>query len=124
MKLPAQFAKFGLVGLINTVIHATVLLASVEFLNQEPVAGNLMAFMVANMASYIMNSYWTFNAPPEARRYGKFLLGSLFALCLTLGIAWAFQTLGLHYALGFICVILVVPATNYWVLKRWAFAGH
>lgn len=121
---PPQFTKFGLVGLINTMVHAVVLVGSVELLSLVPVAGNLVAFLVANMASFMMNSYWTFKASPNVRRYIKFFLCSLFALGLTIGIAWVFQALGLHYGLGFLAVILIVPPLNYWALKRWTFTVH
>lgn len=124
LKLPTQFTKFGLVGLLNTLVHAVVLFACVEQLSLDPVTGNLMAFLVANLASFVMNSFWTFKAPLEARRYGKFFASSSFALVLTLAIAAVCQFLRLHYGLGFLCVILLVPALNYWMLKRWAFAGH
>ena len=124
LKFSSQFTKFGLVGLINTLIHALVLFAAVEVSKLHPVVGNLMAFLGANMASFIMNSYWTFKTAPEVRRYGKFLTSSLLALGLTLGIAGVFEFLGIHYGLGFLCIILLVPALNYWMLKRWAFAGH
>ena len=124
LKFSSQFTKFGLVGLINTLIHAVILFAAVEVSKLHPVVGNLMAFLGANMASFIMNSYWTFKTAPEVRRYGKFLTSSLLALGLTLGIAGIFEFLGIHYGLGFLCIILLVPALNYWMLKRWAFAGH
>ena len=124
LKFSSQFTKFGLVGLINTLIHAVILFAAVEVSKLHPVVGNLMAFLGANMASFIMNSYWTFKTAPEVRRYGKFLTSSLLALGLTLGIAGVFEFLDIHYGLGFLCIILLVPALNYWMLKRWAFAGH
>jgi len=124
LKFSSQFAKFGLVGLINTLIHAAVLFAAVEVSKLHPVVGNFLAFTVANMASFIMNSFWTFKTAPEVRRYGQFLTSSLLALGLTLGIAGIFEWLGIHYGLGFLCIILLVPALNYWMLKRWAFAGH
>ena len=124
LKFSSQFTKFGLVGLINTLIHAVILFAAVEVSKLHPVVGNFMAFLGANMASFIMNSYWTFKTAPEVRRYGKFLTSSLLALGLTLGIAGIFEFLDIHYGLGFLCIILLVPALNYWMLKRWAFAGH
>ena len=124
LKFSSQFTKFGLVGLINTLIHAVILFAAVEVSKLHPVVGNFMAFLGANMASFIMNSYWTFKTAPEVRRYGKFLTSSLLALGLTLGIAGIFEFLAIHYGLGFLCIILLVPALNYWMLKRWAFAGH
>ena len=124
LKFSSQFTKFGLVGLINTLIHAVILFAAVEVSKLHPVVGNFMAFLGANMASFIMNSYWTFKTAPEVRRYGKFLTSSLLALGLTLGIAGVFEFLDIHYGLGFLCIILLVPTLNYWMLKRWAFAGH
>jgi putative flippase GtrA len=124
MNCPPQFAKYGLVGLLNTMIHAALLFGSVELLSLGPVTGNLVAFLVANMVSFMMNSYWTFNSSPDVRHYVKFFLSSLFALGLTLGIAWLFQALGLHYGLGFLGVILIVPPLNYLALKRWTFTAH
>ena len=64
LKFSGQFAKFGLVGLINTLIHAAVLFAAVEVSKLHPVVGNFLAFTVANMASFIMNSFWTFKTAP------------------------------------------------------------
>lgn len=121
MNLPVQFVKFGLVGVVNTLIHGLLLFVAVETLQAGPLLGNLLAFLVANVSSYLMNSYWTFKALPTLPLYGKFLLGSLFALCLTLIIASLFEFFELHYGLGFACIVLTVPPLNYWMLKRWAF---
>ncbi len=121
LNLPVQFVKFGMVGAVNTLIHGVALWVSVETLQTGPLLGNLLAFFVANVSSFFMNSFWTFKASPTLHLYGKFLLGSLFALGLTLFIASAFEFFGLHYALGFACIVLAVPPLNYWVLKRWAF---
>lgn len=121
LNLPVQFVKFGMVGAVNTLIHGVVLWVSVETLQTGPLLGNLLAFFVADVSSFFMNSFWTFKASPNLHLYGKFLLGSLFALGLTLFIASAFEFFGLHYGLGFACIVLVVPPLNYWVLKRWAF---
>lgn len=124
MKLPVQFVKFGMVGVVNTVVHGLVLLLAVEILQTGPLLGNLLAFLVANVSSFLMNSHWTFKTSHNIYLYGKFFLSSLIALCLTLFIASFFEFIELHYWLGFACIVLTVPPFNYLILKRWTYAGH
>ena len=113
-----------MVGVVNTAVHGLVLLLAVETLQTGPLLGNLLAFLVANVSSFLMNSYWTFKTSPTLYLYGKFFLGSFFAMCLTLIIASLFELFELHYGLGFACIVFTVPPLNYWMLKRWAFVDQ
>lgn len=122
IKLPVQFVKFGMVGGTNTFIHAVVLYAVVEGEHAGPVLGNFLAFAVANISSFFMNSYWTFKQRPTPSLYAKFLLGSLLALALTLCIAALFEFLAIDYWLGFVCIVVCVPPLNFLMLKHWAYA--
>ena len=82
MRLPAPFASlpdrllaawreravalkavsFALVGLVNTVVDATVFFLLLGFVTSSLVIANVTAWFVANTGSYVMNSFTTFSA--------------------------------------------------------------
>ncbi len=117
-----EFIRFGLVGVVNTGVHAGIVIAFMETLGPPAYVANGIAFMFANVMSYCLNSRFTFHTPISLKGYRKFLLVSLLSLTLTLAITSLAEYLGLHYGFGLMLVIFVVPVLNYLVMKMWAFA--
>jgi putative flippase GtrA len=117
-----EFIRFGLVGIVNTGVHAGIVIALMETLAPPAYVANGIAFMFANVMSYCINSRFTFRTAISFRGYRKFLLVSLLSLALTLAITSLAEYSGLHYGIGLVLVICVVPVLNYLVMKLWAFA--
>lgn len=117
-----EFIRFGLVGVANTVVHAGIVIALMETFAPPAFLANGVAFMFANLMSYVLNSRFTFKIPVSFLCYRRFLLVSLLSLVLTLLITSIVEYQGWHYGVGLILVILVVPALNYLVMKMWAFS--
>ncbi|KJK01249.1 hypothetical protein UB43_10365 [Pseudomonas sp. 21] len=117
-----RFFIFASIGVMNTLIHGSVLSCLVELWAVPVVMANLVAFMGANLFSYFMNSYLTFRAPISLVLYAKFFSASILALGLTLLIAAVMDHLGFTYWQGMIAIVLLVPALSYFVMKTWAFA--
>lgn len=115
---------FGAIGVLNTLVHGVVLTAAVEKLRLHLLLAHVCAFGVANIFSYLANSRFTFKVGLSVTRYLRFLLASLVALCLTLGIAWLTNRIGLHYQTGFAIIVVTVPLFSFALVKFWAFAGH
>jgi putative flippase GtrA len=65
-----KFIKYCFTGVFNTVHHY------IWFLLLSPVLGyafsNLVSFIVANIASFFINSYFTFRVPPSLRSFIKY----------------------------------------------------
>lgn len=118
----AQLITFAMIGVVNTLIHGSVLLMTVEWLALTVPIAHLVAFNIANLSSYLMNSSLTFKIPLSLRRYMRFYMTSLLSLGLTLLVAWASDLYGLHYLLGFGLVVMVVPLLTFVVMKFWTFA--
>ncbi len=116
-----EFIRFGLVGVGNTAVHAGIVIALMELLVPPAFIANGVAFMFANVMSYILNSRFTFSTPPSFVGYQRFLLVSLLSLGLTLALTSLVEYLGGHYAFGLLMVIFVVPVLNYMAMKMWAF---
>ena len=117
-----EIALFALVGVTNTLVHGLVLAGAVEFLLLPLLVSHTVAFGVANLFSYVVNSRLTFRMPLSVSRYVRFLAASLVALALTLGIAAAADHWGLDYLYGFAIVVVTVPVFSFVVVKFWAFS--
>lgn len=118
----AQLLCFALIGVANTLVHGAILVVAVEWVALEVTAAHLVAFCVANIFSYLMNSWLTFKAALSLSRYARFFLASLLSLGLTLLLAWGTDIYGLHYLLGFVLIVVVVPLLSFAVMKFWTFA--
>lgn len=54
--------SFGMVGVVNAAIDATIFFLALAYLMSSLVAANLLGWFVAVSCSYVMNSYVTFAA--------------------------------------------------------------
>ena len=54
--------SFALVGLINTAVDATVFFLLLGYVTSSLVIANVTAWFIANVGSYVMNSFTTFSA--------------------------------------------------------------
>ncbi len=117
-----QFLCFCLIGVLNTLLHGTILVALVELAKLGVVLSNLVAFIGANFFSYFANTYMTFKLIPTFSHYMRFLFASLISLLLTLFIAWAADLIGLYYWAGFALIIIVVPGLSYLIMRLWVFS--
>lgn len=118
------FITFAVIGAINTMVHGAVLVGAMETWQLPLLLSHCLAFMVANLFSYVANSRITFKVAFGWRSYTRFLLASLLALGLTLSLAWVASQWGLHYVVGFAIIVLTVPLFSFVIIKCWAFAGH
>src|SRR2546421_10366065 len=59
--------SFGLVGLINTAVDATIFFTLLAFVTSSLAIANVTAWFIANTGSYVMNSFTTFSAETGGR---------------------------------------------------------
>jgi putative flippase GtrA len=116
-----QIIKFASIGVVNTLLHGSVLWIVVERLHWPVLVAHCLAFIVANVFSYIMNCQWTFKSHFSFKSYVKFLSASLVSLLLTLFISGVAQWQGFNYWFGFAMIVVLVPALNFLLIKFWAF---
>jgi|SRR5438477_8778856 len=91
-----EVAKFGAVGLVNTVLDYTVLNL---LLSIGPLKAKVASTVVATTASYVMNRQWTYSRRDRAGVRREYVL--FFALNLA-GLAIQLAVLGVaKYGLGF-----------------------
>jgi putative flippase GtrA len=106
--------SFALVGVINTVIDASVFFLALRFLTSALAVANVFAWLVAVTSSYVMNTFTTFAAESgrelRLQDYGRFVASGLvgvIANTATLLIAAQFLPVwgakGLAIGVSFLC---------------------
>jgi putative flippase GtrA len=109
-------ASFGMVGVVNTIVDATVFFLALATLTSSLVAANVLAWFVGVSGSYVMNSLTTFAHESEGqlrwRAYGAFVASGIVGVVAnTAMLVIAAQFLPVWAAKG--CAILVSFLVNF-----------
>lgn len=59
--------SFGMVGVVNTVVDATLFFLAIGYLTSSLVLANVLSWLLAVSGSYVMNSFTTFAAESGGR---------------------------------------------------------
>ncbi len=113
MNRKASAGRFALVGVAATLIHATVATGLIERWALHPGVSNGVAFIAANLASYIANTCWSFKARMRLYNWGRFVVVSFAAWVLTVTISSVVAEAGGHYLLGIALVVSLVPVMTF-----------
>jgi len=119
-----QFIKFGLVGIVNSVIDFTVFLILHGALGFGYVAANGGAWLVAASFSFIGNKYWTFRAYDvnSAMQYVRFLIVSCIGLGISTSLLYVLvEFTGTAAPFAKALSIIVVAFWNFYANKLWTF---
>lgn len=118
-----QVARFVTVGVIATGVHGVALYMLVENILLEPLVANSFAFLSAVVVSYVGHYRWTYNANSRhAHTFLKFFtLASMGFAMNALIMEVTVNTIGLHYLIGFLIIVLTIPAATYIVGRYWVF---
>ncbi|TGE37840.1 GtrA family protein [Desulfosporosinus fructosivorans] len=115
--------RYGLVGLLGTILHFSSLIALVELAHLDPVVGSAAGFLLVLLISYYLNRNWTFRAKNGGKRqFCYYTMVSLIGLGLNSAIMFIVVHL-LHwsYLYAQCLVVMVVPVSNFIMNRRWTF---
>ncbi|QUE92953.1 GtrA family protein [Pseudomonas sp. SCA2728.1_7] len=113
--------RFAVTGLFVTALHALVAILFINFISPLPPLANGVAFAVATLVSYVINTTWSFSARLHGRTLLRFLLVSVCGFWLAMFVAWAAQIAGFHYLLGIAAVALTIPAFTFLLHNFWTY---
>ena len=116
-----KFLRFGCIGLLNTSLHFFVVIIFVEKILPKPVLANSIAFIVATIFSYIINTNWSFSHRMTISNLLRFLLVSSVGLCLTIFISSIARSQGVGYILATFLVVILVPPVTFLLHFYWTF---
>ncbi|MCX4221126.1 GtrA family protein [Pseudomonas sp. MCal1] len=113
--------RFAVTGLFVTALHALVAVLFINFVSPVPALANGVAFIVATVVSYVINTTWSFSARLHGKTLMRFLMVSAGGFLLAMFVAWAAQMAGLHDLAGIIAVALTIPAFTFVLHNFWTY---
>ena len=78
-----QFVKFGLVGILNTIITISIIFVFMKLLNISYIISNVVGYLFGFINSFILNKIWTFASKKSIGRE-SFLFVVIFVVCYSL----------------------------------------
>jgi putative flippase GtrA len=116
-----RFARFCAVGGANTFVHMAVAWLLVSAAGLPLLPSNAVAFLVANMVSFLMNATFTFGMSLQWRRYPAFLGVSMTALVASTLLVALTDHAGVHYLVGIAAAAVLSAVVGFVLSNRWVF---
>lgn len=113
--------RFGLTGILNTVVHAVTASLWIHAVHPNPGVANGVAFTVATLFSFTINTLWSFSQPLEKVVFFRFFVVALLGLPLSAGIATVVDWLGYSYVYGIAAVVCLLPPVNFVLHNFWTY---
>lgn len=123
-----QIVRFGIAGLLSTLIYSAVYLplSAYVFAREHAVYAVPFAFVVAVTAGFFLHSAWSFKGHGErdtsGRQHMKFVVVQLFGLVLNAGFTWVLTAL-LHQPnwVPLIPIVTITPIATFALNRQWVF---
>lgn len=119
--LTRQALRFAISGLMVTGLHVLIATAFIQIILPVPSIANGVAFLVATVFSYLINTMWSFSSPLHGRNLFRFCVVSCIGLFLAMTISGTAQYYGLHYLYGIGLVVCIVPPTTFVLHNFWTY---
>lgn len=116
-----RLLRFGIAGVGSTVLHTLVALGLINGISTAPPWANGIAFCVATVFSYLVNTLWSFSAPLHGQNLRRFLIVSAIGFFLAMGLAWFAELVGWPPLGGIALVVCVVPAVSFLLHSLWTY---
>ncbi len=121
--LVAQFVKFGIVGISNTVLSLGVYAVLLKAFGVAYLAASAISFLVGTVNGFLWNSRWTFRGHVgDALTPVRWFVVQGFGLLADLGLIFVFvHDVGLDKLLGQVCTTAIVTVCTFFVNRVWTF---
>lgn len=119
----SKFIKFGLVGVLNTLINWTVF-TLLNFINMYYIFANIIAYVIATINSYIWNYKWVFEYNGENKKETtfKFVILNLIGLGINTIILYLLvDKFKFNKLIALVITTGIVMIINYLINKIWVF---
>ena len=114
-----RFIKFGMVGVINTLVN-WIIFFILNALGMYYILANIIAYILGTVNSYLWNTLWVFKYKDKASTETtiKFIILNLIGLGLNTGILYVLVDLcNLNKFIGLVTTTAIVMIINYIVNK-------
>jgi putative flippase GtrA len=118
-----RLVRFGITGVMATVVYAAVTIILVERCGVRAIAAAIIGYLAASGVSYFGHLHFSFSVEPDHRTYfWRFLIASSLSFVLNVAITWIVTgVLGYSERISVIIASILIPTTNYLCNRFWVF---
>ena len=120
-QLIRQVRRFAISGLLATLLHTVVAVGLIRLLGMSEPPANGLAFAIATVFSYTINTLWSFSSALQSRNLIRFVCVSVVGGVLAMAMAAVAAAYGLHYLAGIGMVVMVVPPVTFVLHHFWTY---
>lgn len=114
-------SRFGLTGIFITFLHLAIATLIIHFLTPNASIANGVAFIAANITSYVMHTLWSFSEKLHGQNLFRFLVVSLIGFVISIAVPSITQGLSFTPLIGTLSVILILPPLNFLLHNFWTY---
>jgi putative flippase GtrA len=124
--IAAQFVKFGIVGMSNTLLSLAVYTALLKGFGMWYLAASAISYTVGMVNGFLWNRRWTFRGHVgDALTPVRWFVVQGCGLGATLGLVFLFvHDAGLDKLLGQACAVVIVVVFTFIANRAWTFRMH
>lgn len=122
MTLLGELIRFGMVGIIASLTHFSIVVLLVQYHILSPLTANIAAFLTAFQVSYWGHREWTFRSVCRHRVAFPRLFGiQIVLLIVSEGLFYLLLKIPIPYQMALFFVIITMPALSFFSSQRWVF---
>lgn len=117
-----QILRFASTGIATTLLHLVTAIAAIEWWAWPPVAANGVAFILATVFAYVVNTGWSFQQTASRQNATRYLLVVGINWLLAMLLAALTQSMGWHYGAGLAATVLALPPLSFILHRTFTYA--
>lgn len=123
-QLLLQIIRFGIVGVIASLVHFTCVVLFVQLLHWQPLVANIVGFSVGVQVSYWGHRRFTFRGTEATHRvaYPRLVMMQAGNFLANEGLFMMFLSMNLPYPIALFIVLSIMPMFTFVISKTWVFA--
>jgi putative flippase GtrA len=119
MVFKPQIVKYGIVGIVSTLIHIGAASVFVRFFYESLIVSNSVGFLTAFTFSYVAQSKLVFNATLTSQKAVRFFLVQSLSLILAVKTAQLMEDFSIYFKI--VIVAFLLPVITFLVHRMWTF---
>lgn len=115
--------RFGIVGIVATLVYAGATLFAIEILHLAPVLSSIVGQLTATGVSYFGHSMFSFAVQADHKTYlSRFLVILLLTFALNASVTWLLSdVLQISHRISVAVVTVLIPLVNFVCNRYWVF---
>lgn len=107
--------------MLVTGLHVVVAVLLIRHAGWAPPSANGSAFVCATIASYLINTLWSFSQPLHGKNLARFFAVAVLGVLISISVSACADHLGLHYLWGIAAVVVTVPVVTFLLHANWTY---